>query len=273
MFEPISRGGVGLHTGEECRVHLEPTPPGTGVVFVTADGSIQARPGAIDPASSRATDLLHGAARVRTVEHLLAALAWYGEADVSIEVDGPEIPILDGSAGPWVAALLAAGATPGPRFVEITAPLDVALDRSTASLRPLESDGDPLVSIELGYDEPIPLGPSRVVFRPRTDDFTAAFSAARTFALEREVDAIRAAGLARGGSLDNALVIGENGPLNPCGCRFPDEPARHKLVDALGDLFLLGALPWAEIHAVRPGHRLLHELVRRAAEHLGRVLP
>jgi UDP-3-O-[3-hydroxymyristoyl] N-acetylglucosamine deacetylase len=273
MFEPFSRGGVGLHTGEPCEVRLEPARAGTGVVFTTADGSVPARPDAIDPASTRATDLVHGTTRVRTVEHLLAALAWHGELDVSCTVDGPEIPILDGSAGPWVAGLLAAGSVPNPRFVEITEPVEVELDRSTAFLRPLEPAEEPTFSVELGYDEPVPIGATQAVFHPTADDFTALYSAARTFALEREVGAIRAAGLARGASLDNALVIGENGPLNPCGCRFPDEPARHKLVDAVGDLFLLGAWPWAEVRAVRPGHRLLHELVRRAAGFSGQVRP
>jgi UDP-3-O-[3-hydroxymyristoyl] N-acetylglucosamine deacetylase len=264
MIEPFSRRGAGVHTGASCAVRVEPAPPGTGVVFETARGALRAVAGSIDPASRRATDLRDGSVRVRTVEHLLAALVWFGELDVTIAIDGPEIPIVDGSAAPWAASLLAAGATPGPRFVAIAEPVQVSVGESTASLTPLPPDRDPLLAVELKYEEPVAIGSPRVAFRPTADDFVSDFAPARTFALASEVDQIRAAGLGLGGSLDNAVIIGENGPLNPCGCRFPDEPGRHKLVDAIGDLSLLGGIPWAAFEAVRPGHRLLHELVRRA---------
>lgn len=268
MFEPFSRGGVGMHTGAECSVNVEPAPVGSGIRFTTPRGPVRACAERLDPASQRATDLIDGSSRVRTVEHLLAALAWCGEVDAAIAVSGPEVPILDGSAGPWIASLLAAGAEPGPRFVAVEDPIEVAIDGASVRLDPLGPEQQPVYGVELRYDEPAPVGPCRVRFRPTVDDFTSRIAPARTFALEREVESIRSAGLGRGGCFDNALIIGEHGPLNPCGARFPDEPARHKLLDAIGDLSLLGGLPWAVIEAVRPGHELMHELVRRAA---GRV--
>jgi len=267
MFEPFSRAGVGVHTGAPCEVRIEAASPGHGLVFETIDGPIPVRPETIDPDASRATDLIYDHARIRTVEHLLAAMAWFGEADAKISPNGPEIPILDGSAGPWVASLLAAGATPGPRFVVLDEPVEVELAESLARLSPIEPDGDPLYRVELRFGD-APIGPPVCELNPACDDFISAIAPARTFALERDVAAIRSAGLGRGGCLDNALIIGEHGPRNPCGARFADEPARHKLLDAIGDLSLLGGLPWATFEAVKPGHKLMHELVRRAATHV-----
>jgi len=268
MFEPFSRRGVGVHTGVPCEVCVAPAEPGTGLVFETAAGSIPASPEAIDPDSRRATDLLRDGARVRTVEHLLAALAWFGEGDATIAVDGPEIPVLDGSAGPWAASLLAAGATPGPRYVAVDEPIAVELEGSVARLVPIDPGDAPVFRVELRFDD-APIGPPVAELDLARDDFVAAIAPARTFVLERDVEQIRAAGLGRGGCLDNALIIGEKGPLNPCGARFADEPARHKLLDAIGDLSLLGGLPRARLEAVRPGHRVMHELVRHAAAQVG----
>jgi UDP-3-O-[3-hydroxymyristoyl] N-acetylglucosamine deacetylase len=265
MFEPFSRTGVGMHTGEQSRVRVEPTDAGRGLVFETSAGPIPARSDTIDRESARSTDLVCRGARIRTVEHLLAALAWCGERDATIAVDGPEIPILDGSAGPWIASLLAAGATPGPRFIGLGEPVEVEIGGSRARLDPCGPDREPVYRVELRYDD-ARIGPSESELRPASQDFVSAIAPARTFALEREVAEIREAGLGRGGSLGNALIIGEHGPLNPCGMRFADEPARHKLLDAIGDLSLLGGLPWAAFTAVAPGHALNHAIVRRAAD-------
>jgi len=267
MFEPFSRGGVGVHTAAPCEVRVAPATAGHGLVFATPAGRIRAHPGSIDPASARATDLIDDGARIRTVEHLLAALAWCGVIDATIAVDGPEIPILDGSAGPWIASLLAAGAEPGPRFVALERAVEVEIDGARARLAPIGPEREPCYRVELRFGG-APVGPTTYELNPARDDFVASVAAARTFALERDLAGIRSAGLGRGGCLDNALIIGDEGPLNPCGARFPDEPARHKLLDAIGDLSLLGGLPWASFEAFRPGHRLLHELVRKAALHV-----
>jgi UDP-3-O-[3-hydroxymyristoyl] N-acetylglucosamine deacetylase len=263
-FLPFAREGVGIHTGAPCAVRAAPAEPGSGVVFATARGDVPLRPEAIAPASRRATDLAAGRARVGTVEHLAAALAWFGVRDARVDVDGPEIPILDGSAAPWVAALAAAGAEPGPAFVRVRAPIRVEGDGAWAEMAPLPAETAPSYSVELDFGG-APIGPRAAAFRPLVDDFTTAIAPARTFALAAEVAALRAQGLARGGSLDCALVIGDGGPLNPDGMRFPDEPARHKLLDAIGDLSLLGGLPWARVVLFRPSHELNRALVAAAA--------
>jgi UDP-3-O-[3-hydroxymyristoyl] N-acetylglucosamine deacetylase len=263
-FRPFSRDGVGVHTGAHGSVRVCPGPERGGIVFATARGEIALRPEAIADDSRRATDLARGSARVRTVEHLAAALAWFGITDARIEMEGPEIPILDGSAAPWVQALAEAGAVPAPAFVRFREPLRVSIDASSGEIVPLAPGEPPVYTVELDFGS-APIGPSRATFRPLEDDFATAIAPARTFALVEDVDALRARDLARGGSLDNALVIGVDGPLNPGGMRFPDEPARHKLLDAIGDLAILGGLPWARVTLVRPLHALNHALAARAA--------
>ena len=263
-FTPFLCDGVGVHTGERCAARVSPGPEGSGVLFATARGEIPLQPYWIAADSVRATDLARGEARVRTVEHLAAALAWFGVRDARIEVNGPELPILDGSAAPWVEALVCAGAAPAPAFVRVREPVRVERGRSFGELVPLEPDGSPSYAVELDFGG-APIGPSHAAFRPLDDDLRRELAPARTFALRGEVAELRARDLGRGGSLDNALVIGDGGPLNPGGMRFPNEPARHKLLDAVGDLAILGGLLWAEVTLVRPSHALHHALVAAAA--------
>jgi UDP-3-O-[3-hydroxymyristoyl] N-acetylglucosamine deacetylase len=254
--------GIGLHTGAAARVDVEPGPPGSGLVFETKNGSIRASGEAIAPEAERGTDLATGPARVRTVEHLLAALWWFGVNDARIVVDGPELPILDGAAAKWCALLGASGAIPGPRLIPLPAPFEVRGEGGArASLLPVDSPDLARVRVGLRFDDPA-IGMEEFSFAPAGDDFVTAVAPARTFALLHEVERLRARGLARGGGLHNALVLGPEGPLNPGGARFANEPARHKLLDALGDLSLLGGLPRARIDLVRPGHGLLHAVVR-----------
>ena len=259
-FLPFFIEGVGVHTGNPCRTSIAPANQGDGIVFATETGEIPAVASAIDPLSVRATTLACGSSKVGMVEHLLAALLWYGVNDARIDVEGPEIPILDGSALPWVNALANAGAHPSPRFVEIETEIEVAHGNSMARITPAQ---EPSVDIRLQYDG-IDIGPRQMIFAPMVDDFVEILAPARTFALESEVELILASGLGLGGSLENALIIGKSGPLNPGGFRFDNEPARHKMLDVIGDLALLGGLPLAQLEIVRPGHRIMHELVRRA---------
>jgi len=263
-FEPFSREGVGVHTGERGSVRVSSGPARSGVVFATARGELLLRPAAIAADSRRATDLVGGAARVGTVEHLLAALAWFGVSGARIEVDGPELPILDGGAARWVEALAGAGAVPGPAFVRIRGPVRASIGESAGEIAPLAPGEAPVYSVALDFGG-APIGDPAAAFRPLEDDFASAIAPARSFALLEEVEALRGQGLARGGSLDNALVIGGDGPVNPEGMRFPNEPARHKLLDAVGDLSILGGLPWARVTLVRPSHALNHALVANAA--------
>jgi len=260
-FLPFSLEGIGIHTGRPCRTSIAPATPGNGIVFVTETGDIPAVASAIDPHSIRATNLVCGSSKVGMVEHLLAALLWYGVNDARIDVEGPEIPILDGSALPWVTALTKAGAHPSPRYVEIDSETEVVHGDSVARLVPAKELS---VNMFLQYDE-IDIGSRQMTFTPMIDDFVEILAPARTFAMESEVKQILASGLGLGGSLENALIIGKSGPLNPGGFRIDNEPVRHKMLDVIGDLTLLGGLPLARLKIVRPGHRIMHELVRRTA--------
>ena len=264
VLSPFSVGGTGLHSGAFCSVRVAPALRGSGVAFVTDQGEVPAVPGSLAEDARRATDLALGGARVRTVEHLLAALGWFGELDVRVEVRGPEIPALDGSAAAWVSALRAAGAEQEPRLIDLDGP--ISLDGpggARAEMTPLEDGETPLISVEMSFDHPA-IGSQSVRLDLVDGDFAGEIAPARTFATVEDAERLQAEGLARGGGLDNALVFGPDGPLNPTGARFANEPARHKLLDAIGDLAVLGGLPRARIALRRPGHELLHELVRRA---------
>lgn len=270
--EPFRREGRGIHTGARCAVTVRPLPERDGIVFATERGEVPLAPAALAPDALHATDLARGDARVRTVEHLAAALAWFGAAGARVEVEGPEIPILDGSARPWCEALAEAGWTPGPRFVELAGPISVELGDARGEMIPPGEGGSPLIEVEIDFGG-APVGPRRVAFLPTTDDFVGSVAPARTFSLVRDLADLEARGLALGRGLDCGLAIGDLGPLNPEGMRFADEPARHKLLDAMGDLSILGGLPWAEVRLARPGHALNRELVLRAAGLVARGSP
>lgn len=263
MFSPFTKSGPGLHTGRHSEVLVEMGLPGSGTLFIVDDFEIPAAPAFISQSHNRATALTRENKSVSTTEHLMAALAAFGETDARIFVEGDEIPILDGSAMPWVEALLDSGAEPGPRFVGISREICVDLGDSKARLVPLGPDRRPVIKVSIDFSNAF-VGRQAIWYHPKEDDFVEEVAPARTFALESEVAAILDSGLARGGSLDCAVIIGPSGPLNPGGLRFPDEPVRHKLLDAIGDLALIGGLPWATVELERPGHRLLHELASKA---------
>jgi UDP-3-O-[3-hydroxymyristoyl] N-acetylglucosamine deacetylase len=243
--------GRGVHTGHPAQVRIVAAAPGSGRCFVRTD-----LPGApvipVSPAALRSsmlsTALEARGASVQTIEHLMAALWNAGAQDVRVELDGPEVPILDGSAAPWVD-LLGARSCPwvGP-------PL-----RRPLVLREGSSWVAALVSQELrfscGIEFPDPIGAGWVSFAVRRGSFRDEVAPARTFAGRSEVERLRASGGLRGGDLTCALVFDEGGWLNP-PLRFADEPARHKLLDLIGDLALLGAIPRAHYVAFRAGHRL-----------------
>jgi UDP-3-O-[3-hydroxymyristoyl] N-acetylglucosamine deacetylase len=264
-FEPFRREGRGIHTGALGAVTVLPRPEASGVVFATDRGEVALVPASLAADARHATDLAAGAARVRTVEHLVAALAWFGVDGARVEVEGAEIPILDGSARPWCEALAGAGCEPGPRFVKLAAKVFAELDGAWGEIVPLEEGGSPGFEVEIDFGTAA-VGPPRAAFRPLEEDFSERIAPARTFALTRDIAALEGLGLARGKGLECALAIGDGGPLNPEGMRFPDEPARHKLLDALGDLSILGGVPWARVRLHRPGHALNRALVARAAE-------
>lgn len=261
----VTLAGLGLHTGRYAEVRLRPAPPRHGFVFVRVDLEgqpiVPARPELVAD-TARATTLANGETSVQTVEHLVAALFGMGVSDARIEVSGPEIPILDGSAAPFTEAVDRAGTTThgaSPPRPALEAPIWIPAGDSFVAAIP---------SAELRFScgivfEGSPIGEQWHSFVPRAGRFQDELAPARTFARLSEVNALRERGLIAGGSLDVALVCDEtkwlNGPL-----RFPNEPARHKLVDFMGDLGLLGDdLPCAHYVAFRAGHALHVKLAKR----------
>lgn len=254
--------GTGVHSGRPCRAWLEPAGPDHGLRLVRADHP-GARPVLVDVRavldSRLATVLGADGWRVSTVEHLLAALRALGVDNALIAVDGPEIPVLDGSALPWVALIRDTG------LIEQDAPRKTLVLRREIAVsdgaRTARLSPGPGLRLEASIDYPHPaIGRQQLALD--ATDFATDIAPARTYGFLHEVEAMRAAGLGLGGSLDNAVVYGPDGPLNPGGLRFPDEPVRHKLLDMTGDLALAGIPIQGHFSAHLPGHALNARLVR-----------
>lgn len=259
----FSRAGVGLHTGATVSVRVEPAPDDHWIQVVRGDvgGAEPVRWSAAHVRSTfLATTVGDGRWQISTLEHLVAALVGAGVDNARVVVDGPEAPALDGSAAGWTAAIAEAGRVAGReprRPLRVRAPVTVRDGARHAILTPcdqLELD------VEVAFDHPS-IGTQRLSIAPTPDRFAAELAWARTFGFSADVDQLRAAGLARGGSLDNAVVFGDEGPLNPGGLRAPDEVVRHKTLDLVGDLALLGRPLVGRLEVVRPGHGLTRALV------------
>lgn len=256
--------GIGLHSGEPVAVTLRPARPGTGL-SVVRDDLLGAAPVPVRVdrvVDSRLATVLGGSGwRVGTVEHLLAALLAEGLDNAEIGVEGPEVPVLDGSAAPWVALVRSVGLRrqDAPRRqIRVLEVVEVSEGSRRARLLPAEGLE---LSAAIHFDHPA-IGAQRCAVRVDADAFSSGLAWARTFGFLHEVETMRAAGLARGGSLNNALVYGPEGVINPEGARSPDEPVRHKLVDMLGDLALLGMPVLGRFEAELPGHALSAQLMR-----------
>jgi UDP-3-O-[3-hydroxymyristoyl] N-acetylglucosamine deacetylase len=260
----FSRSGIGLHTGLSVQVRVLPAPVGRGRFFVRVD--LPAAPeilASVETVSQTAlsTELAQREARVRTVEHLLAALAGMGVDNARIELDGPELPLLDGSAREWVEAIAQVGVVPQaePRPIwSLQAPVWIQdQDAFVAALPANET------RFTYGIDFDLPaIGNQWHSWSPASDrTFAEEIAPARTFGLLHQIDYLREQGLIKGGSLDNALICGPNGWINP-PLRFSNEPARHKLLDLVGDLSLLGVLPTAHFLAYKASHNLHTQLTR-----------
>lgn len=263
----ICRSGIGLHTGEQVEVKILPAPVDAGRYFVRTDipsGAVII-PAHIDALHQTvlSTELSTSGVAVRTVEHLLAALAGVGIDNARIEVNGPEIPLLDGSAQDWVAAILAAGWVTQPTLrgeYVLESPITVQKGDAFVTAVPAEQ-----LRLTYGIDF------SNAAIGQQWHSITAAefvteAAPARTFGFAEEVEKLRAGGLIKGGSLENALVCSSSeGWLNP-PLRYANEPVRHKLLDLMGDLSLLGVLPKAHILAYKASHALHTQLVHRLAQ-------
>ncbi len=262
----VSLEGVGLHTGAKVRVTLAPEPADSGISFVLIDSS----PAVEIPALSAYvvdttmnTSLGRDGARVGTVEHLMAALAGCGIDNARIEVEGPEVPIVDGSSEPFVALVRQAGIHEQRairRFLMVRRPVTVTDGDKLARLSPAR--GKFSVSYTVDFQHPL-ISDQCCKLEMTEKSFQKEIARARTFGFKRDVERLHRAGLARGGTLDNAVVVDDFNILNPEGLRFPDEFVRHKILDALGDLSLIGMPIIGHFTAVKSGHALNNQLVRK----------
>src|SRR2546426_11003051 len=257
--KPVGIEGVGLHSGKVARITLAPAPADAGIVFrVRPTGErIPARPESVVN-SHYATTLGVNGTRIQTVEHVMAAAAGLGIDNIEIEVDGPEIPALDGSAKPFVALLAAAGRVQQSarrRMLSLPCPIRVGGAGRWMQIVPSDTFR---ISYTLDNDHPA-IGTQVLSWSPSERSFVEEFAPARTYGFLRDLGLMRKNGLARGGSLDNAIVLGNRGALN--GLRYRDEFVRHKMLDLVGDLALLGRPIRAHVIARNGGHALNIELV------------
>ena len=267
IVAPAIIAGVGVHTGRRVRLAVRPAPSGAGIVFVRTD--VTDRDNRI-PVSGEAvvdarlnTMIANGDdVRLSTIEHLMAAFSALGVSNAVVEVDGPELPILDGSALDFVQLLDRGGFRPQPtpqRYIEILETVHVVEGDKHAALMPCDR-------FEMRFEIDFPskaIGNQVIDFVVDEPTFRREIMACRTFGFAHEVEALRQAGLARGGSLENAVVIDGDDILNPGGLRMEREFVRHKALDAIGDLYVLGAPLLGRYEGYKAGHALNNKLVRQ----------
>ena len=262
---PAIFAGVGLHSGQRVRAAVLPAPSGTGIVFVrtdlTGDNRVAALGGNV--VNTRLNTVISNASgvTVSTIEHLMAALAALEVDNAVVELDRPEVPIMDGSAEPFVQMIDHTGRRrqEAPReYLEVLAPILVRDGDKLACLRPCERFE---LAFEIAFESPV-IGRQRVDLAVDEASFRAELADCRTFGFLHEVEALRQAGLALGGSLENAVVVDGDHVMNPEGLRRPDEFVRHKALDAVGDLYLLGCPLIGRFEGLYAGHALNNALVR-----------
>ncbi len=270
----VSIEGVGLHSGHPVRAHFRPAPADHGLVFIRLDHSDSPVPARLSSAATfdYATTLSAAGVSIGTVEHALSAAFGEGLDNCRIEVEGPEMPILDGSALPFVRLFHAAG------FERQDAPVrpfavdrEVEVARGDRSIRYVPDGAGLTISYDIDFPHPV-VGRQQLTVAIRPEEYSARIAPARTFGFARDVEAMRARGLARGGNLHNAVVLDDtgiaSGPL-----RFRDEFVRHKVLDLVGDLALLGHPLDGHVHAVKAGHALHIEFARALAAAASRAVP
>ena len=262
----IRATGVGLHTGAKVTLALRPAQPETGIVFRRVDLAqpvdIPARPELVGE-TRLCSCLVQGAVKIYTVEHLMSALAGLGVDNVYVDLDGPEVPIMDGSAAPFVLLLQQAGLVEQnapKRFLRVTKCVEVSDGDKRAAIEPY--DGFKL-SFSIVYDHPvIEKSSTSLTVDFAETSYLREVARARTYGFMQEVEQLHEAGLARGGGLENAVVLDEYRVLNAEGLRFADEFIRHKVLDAIGDLYLLGRPLLGAFSAHKSGHALNNRLLR-----------
>jgi UDP-3-O-[3-hydroxymyristoyl] N-acetylglucosamine deacetylase len=267
LQDHVTVAGIGVHSGAPATLTLHPAEADTGIVFLRCGTDGQAdRELSANYRSVTATEFAtvlgdHNGPAVSTTEHVLAALHGLGVDNAVIEVDGPEVPIMDGSAAPFVAAIDQAGIITLPasrRYIQVLKPVRVVKNESYGELRPHARGLR--IETEIEFDHPL-IGRQSFATDVEPDLFRRELARARTFGFMRDVSKLWSAGYALGASFENTVVIAENRVLNAEGVRFPDEFVRHKAVDAIGDLALAGAPLIGAYRSVRGGHKLNHAVL------------
>ena len=254
---PIEFSGVGLHMGQSATIRILPAPAGKGIVFRRVDldnFELRADVGSVERVAY-ATTLMSRGVWISTVEHLLSALYALGIDNAVIELDNFEVPILDGSALLFTQAIQQAGVArlQTPRtYVRIEKPFVLEENGKSIAIYPSDSLS---LEYEIGFPHPL-IGHQKLEVKITPENYCALIAPARTFGFYHEVEALQAAGLVRGGSLENAIVLTENGILNETSLRYPDEFVRHKILDLLGDFALMGQQVLGRLTANRAGHAL-----------------
>ncbi len=267
---PVSIEGIGLHTGVRVNLRLSPAPTGSGITFRRTDLEgfpIEATCRNVARVSY-ATTLMKKGVLISTTEHLLSALAASEVDNASVELDNLELPILDGSAAPFMSVIAQAGLKrqrARRAYAKVLKPVEVVDGSKRIAVYPAETFR---ATYRIAFQHPL-IGEQALTFEPSNSDYESQIAPARTFGFLEEVEALRKSGLVRGGSLENAVVLTRDGVLNPEGLRFPDEFCRHKILDLIGDLALLGRPLIGHVVAERAGHAMHIALVRRLMREKG----
>lgn len=274
QFNPVKRqatikapavcAGVELHGGNHVRVVLKPAPVGTGIVFIRTDitdrdNRIEVRPDNVTKVKNCTTIGNAANVQVATIEHLMAALSASGVDNLFVEINGNEVPALDGSSEPFLKLIEQVGiySQPAPRrYIKVLKPVVVQVGDAMAKIEPADT-----LQLDVAIDfEEEAIGRQRIVIEPDVKSFRDRIASARTFARAHEVAALKEAGLSKGGSYDNAVVVDEDKVLNPGGLRYGDEFVRHKALDLLGDMYVAGPV-LGKVTTVKSGHAVNHQLL------------
>ncbi len=264
---PIKAVGVGLHSGKKMTMELLPAPVNSGITFIRSD---------LDPAieipalydyvgdTTLSTNLFKDGYKIGTIEHLLSAIAGLGIDNCVIKVNGPEVPIMDGSASPYVFLIQSAGLSEQDelkKFIKVKKEVRVERDDTYAAIKPFDGFK---VSFEINFKDPsINKHSQKSSIDFSSTSFVKEICRARTFGAVKDLDLLQSKGLALGASVANAIAVGEDGILNKDGLRFDDEFVKHKMLDAIGDLYLLGHNLIGQFSGYKSGHSLNNELLRK----------
>ena len=266
LKESVRATGIGLHSGAKVYMTLRPAPPNSGITFrrIDLDTPVDIPADALKvTGTTLGTTLEHKQAKVATVEHLLSALAGLGVDNAFVDLTAPEVPIMDGSAAPFVFLLQSAGIeeqNAPKRFIRIRKPVEVRDGEKWARLTPYNGFK---VNLEIDFDHPVlKKHKQSASLEFSTTSFLKEISRARTFGFLTDIESLRERDLTLGGSIDNAVVMDEYRVLNEDGLRFRDEFVRHKILDAVGDLYLLGCCLIGEFTGYKSGHHLNNSLLR-----------